>query len=429
MGDFHEWRRWLDRKSQNEETSWQGWWVMETEYMNRTPRSTKFWLTLFNIVVPALIIAACISSLEANSISRVYFLLISVGGTVGLVVIGLFLIYQFHPVGDTYRWLKFVLGVIVLALLIVTIIFDTGSTSFGWKGTNFAVYLIVIALTFNCVCKVLMIHGAGPYRFGFCLTWFKYCDIMFGLIVYGPWLLFSFIGLASLQTRLLYNRAFFRGLRVSELMRQDPNKKDKFKARTAVITGKGGRGGREGSPMPPHQQGFTPMNMTRENSFEDLRVAGKPRTGLSSQAGEHSYSNRSKNYSHIGGGSTGNNTGENTPNDRSYNNSRRGSADDTGAERQGLMAGQRGEYIGGGVGQGPQNNLLIYSQSPSNVGPPPQFPPSSSAAGSRPPPPIPSRANIGHQLQVPSGQVSRQSSDEEKSQGAVAAGQPRYTYN
>ena len=121
--DFHEWRRWLDRKSQNEETSWQGWWVMETEYMTRTPRSTKFWLTLFNLVIPILVIAACISSLEATSVSRVYFLMISVGGTVGLVLVGLFLVYQFHPVGDTFRWLKFFLGIIVLALLIVTIIF------------------------------------------------------------------------------------------------------------------------------------------------------------------------------------------------------------------------------------------------------------------------------------------------------------------
>jgi len=421
MQDFHEWRRWLDRKAQNEETSWQGWWVMETEYMTRTPRSTKLWLTVFNLAIPILIVAACIASLETTDVSRVYFLLISVGGTVGLVLVGLFLVYQFHPVGDTYRWMKFFLGFLVLALLVVTIIFDTGSTSFGWKGTNFAVYLIVIALTFNTICKVLMIHGAGPYRFGFCLTWFKYCDTIFGLIVYAPWLIFSFVGLAAIQTRLLYNRAFFRGLRVSELLQQDPNKRDKFRSRPALTSrsrapvvplsashaaqeqnGKGGNGGGNG--------GFTPLALTRENSMDDLRAAGmKPRTGLQTQVGEHSYAHRSKNYYAQDGGPSLPGSGYNSPN-RSHNSSRRNSADD------GFVSPEmRGRLIPPGAGRNvidgrlapPNGNLLIYSQSPS----------ASAVAGPASSGPLSSRAT-----------VAAGRDDDEKAAAGGAAAQPRYTY-
>jgi hypothetical protein len=430
--DFHEWRRWLDRKSQNEETSWQGWWVMETEYMTRTPRSTKFWLTLFNLIIPILVIAACISSLEATSVSRVYFLMISVGGTVGLVLVGLFLVYQFHPVGDTFRWLKFFLGIIVLALLIVTIIFDTGTTSFGWKGTNFAVYLIVIALTFNTICKVLMIHGAGPYRFGFCLTWFKMCDTIFGLIVYGPWLVFSFIGLASIQTRLLYNRAFFRGLRVSELLQQDPNKRDKFRSRPAQLRKPGvqplssthANGNGKG-----HQAGFTPVAMTRENSMDDLRAAGmRPRTGLQAQVGEHSYLNRSKNYSHFDNGVD---SEQNSPTNRSYGGSRRSSMDDGVSPEQrmrmmggGAGASGRGSIDGGASGQhlappgaAPvvgQGSLLIYSQSPSGGG----------AAG---PSHTPHRAVTPKSGRSPGGSTVAAAVPPPRDEDEKSA-QPRYTY-
>ncbi len=395
---------------------------METEYMTRTPTSTKFWLTLFNLVIPVLIIAACISSLEATSVSRVYFLLISVGGTVGLVLVGLFLVYQFHPVGDTYRWLKFFLGLIVLALLIVTIIFDTGTTSFGWKGTNFVVYLIVIALTFNTICKILMVHGAGPYRFGFCLTWFKYCDTIFGLIVYGPWLVFSFIGLASIQTRLLYNRAFFRGLRVSELLQQDPNKRDRFRARPANVRGGKPVGARADGGASSDQSGagvgggakglgvgFTPLALTRENSMDDLRAAGmRPRTGLTTQFGEHTYENRAKNYpagSAGGGGSADSRvpSGQNSPTggNRSYNVSRRGSDDFSAGlspeQRQRLMAGRQSEQQQSGgqhlappqVGSG---SMVIRTASPSEG--------------------------------LPAG-AARAAQDDEKQAG----GQPRYTYN
>ena len=464
--DFHEWRRWLDRKSQSEEDSWQGWWIMETEYFTRTPRSTKLWLTLFNLAIPALIIAACVSQLEANDVSRVYFLIISVGGTVGLVIIGLFLVHQFRPVGATYRWLKFFLGLVVLTLIIVTIVFDSESR-FGWKGTNLVVYLIVIALTFNTICKVLLIHGAGPYRFGFVLSWFKYVDTLYGLIVYAPWLFFSFIGLAAIQTRLLYNRAFFRGLRVSELLQQDPNRRDRFKSRPAQRRGsQGGQGQMAPTPMGGAYgggynnggsnynggalSGFTPLAMTRENSMDDLRAAGRARGGLGLQVPEHSYSNRSRNYSHGTGPNSGANTAAhsaaNSPN-RSYNNSRRGSADDA-EVRQGLMAAARWEqnrdqgrdrgrdeqYPGAPLA-GHAPGLLIYSQSPSATGPgvqPLHSAPGGGILGLGHPngqrAPLSSRANGAA---AGSGPLSARNSaldDDEKAAGAKP-GQPRYTYN
>jgi hypothetical protein len=109
---------------------------------------------------------------------------------------------------------------------------------------------------------------------------------------------FKLHGGAANGARLLYNRAFFRGLRVSELLQQDPNKRDKFRSRPAQLRKPGvqplssthANGNGKG-----HQAGFTPVAMTRENSMDDLRAAGmRPRTGLQAQVGEHSYLNRSK---------------------------------------------------------------------------------------------------------------------------------------
>ena len=416
ISDFKEWRQWLDRKSMNEENSWQGWWVLETEYLQRTPRTTKLWLVLFNLVFPAVIIAAAISSLEAASVSRVYFLIISVGATVGLVVVALFLVHTCHPVGDTYRWLKFVIGSLILALLIVTIIFDTGSTSFGWKGTNFAVYLIVIALTFNAICKVLMIFGAGPYRFGFCLTWFRYCDIIFGLIIYTPWLFFSFIGLASIQTRLLYNSAFFQGLRISALLRGDPARKEEYreKSASAVLQKKLG-------------PGFTPANMTRENSVEDMMQHGQ-RSGMNLMVPEHSnrWGANSRNYSHYH---------SNSPSITPYNGSRRSSFDASelnAPERQGLLRTNNNGHPPNGAaptshredhGGGLSNpGLLIYSQSPSSGQP------MSTMAANRPNPLVISHTPNSTRKSALSARArgSAQPTEEEKSNRGA---HPRYTYN
>jgi len=396
MSDFHEWRRWLDRKSPSEEKSWQGWWITETEYFSRTPVTTKIALTLFNLIIPVLIIAASISALEAQSLSRVYFLLISVGGTVGLVIIGLFLVYQFHPVGDTYRWMKFVMGSIVLALIIVTIIFDTGSTSFGWKGTNFAVYLIVIALTFNCVCKILTIWGAGPYRFGFCLTWFRYSDTIFGLIIYLPWLILSFIGLASVQTRLLYNRAFFKGLKVSELLRGDPEKRvveryERLQQQERVVggtlkgpmapvnTGAGTGGGpsstgltaRKLSSWGPQRlaPGFTPQGHSRQSSVDDMSYQYEPRRSSFYSGGGGAGGHLMVPDGHVYGYGNGNSKLSNryTPHSSpttSRESSRRSSLNEVElAERQPMRLHEQEQQRAPST----QQHLLYYSQSPSTT--------------------------------------------------------------
>jgi hypothetical protein len=170
--------------------------------------------------------------------------------------------------------------------------------------------------------------------------------------------------------------------------------------------------------------------MTRENSMDDLRAAGmRPRTGLQAQVGEHSYLNRSKNYSHFDNVDSE----QNSPTNRSYGGSRRSSMDDgvSPEQRMRMMGGGAGasgrSSIDGGTsgqhlappGAAPvvgQGSLLIYSQSPSAGG--------AAAAG---PSHTPHRAVTPKSGRSPGGSTVAAAAPPPRDEDEKSA-QPRYTY-
>ena len=243
LKDFNSWKRWLNRVSEGEEESWQAWWVVEHEYLRHMPDGTKRLNIFLNIIVPLIIIVCTLSSVQITSYSSVLGLIIALGGSLAVVFLYAFIGFCCKPVGgisvagDTWRYIKLLLLGTLIVLAIVVIVFppsnqtvttvtsnnqtvtNTTTTFQNSHGQDFAVYLIVILLAINMVCKVLVYFGAGPYRFSFVLTWFRCVDGLFGLVIYIPWFVLSlFDFVSSIQTRLLYNLAFTRGLQVQTLV-------------------------------------------------------------------------------------------------------------------------------------------------------------------------------------------------------------------
>jgi hypothetical protein len=196
-------------------------------------------------------------------------------------------------------------------------------------------------------------------------------------------------------------------------LQQDPNKRDKFRARPAQIRGKqlpsggssapdhnnAGKGNSAGQQQGSGNGGFTPMAMSRENSMDDLRAAGmRPRTGLAAQMNE---SDRAKSF-----GDSRGQSGQSSP----YA-SRRGSSEDIGAV----------------LSPDQQRHKLPPNKSSDLLVPPGQLPSQQVGQGSM------TYNNLSHSP-GPNGngaghsRVNGDNIDDEKSISAVSGQQPRYTY-
>ena len=215
--DFAEWKRWLTRVSTNEEDSWQAWWVNENDFIKRVPAGTRRLNIFLNLAIPLIIIVCCVANAGTQSWNNIYFLPISFGGTILSVFTFAFILSVFKPIGDSWRYFKFLLFFVVVGFAAFSIAVPPSDTTNRFK--NFAVFIITVFLTFNAVCKCLVYYGAGPYHYSFVVHWFRWMDALYGLILYLPWLLISFFDfLSTVQTRLLYNQAFSKGLVVQSIL-------------------------------------------------------------------------------------------------------------------------------------------------------------------------------------------------------------------
>ena len=218
--DFAEWKRWLTRVSPSEEDSWQAWWVQENDFIKRIPPGTRRLNVFLNIVIPLILVAACVSNVgtvgAGNSIS-IYFLPICYGGTIVIVVLYALVVSILKPIGDMWRIVKFLVFAIILGLAVFAIVVPPADNTSRFK--DLCIFILITALTFNAVCKVLVYYGAGPFHYSFVVHWFRWMDALLGMIIYLPWLLLSFFDVfGSVQTRLLYNMAFSKGLQLQSIL-------------------------------------------------------------------------------------------------------------------------------------------------------------------------------------------------------------------
>ena len=218
--DFAEWKRWLTRVSNSEDDSWQAWWVNENDFIKRIPPGTRRLNILLNLLVPAIVIVGCVANVGTNTSSSwigVYFLPITVGSVIAVVLVMALLINLCRPIGETWRMFKFLLFALVVGMAAFSIAVSPSDQTSRFK--DFCVFMIIIFLTFNAVCKVLVYYGAGPYHYSFVIHWFRWMDALFGFIIYLPWLLISFFDFfGAVQTRLLYNMAFSKGLQLQSIL-------------------------------------------------------------------------------------------------------------------------------------------------------------------------------------------------------------------
>ncbi|CAL0322630.1 unnamed protein product [Lupinus luteus] len=218
--DFMNWIWYRGRVFAKAEQSWEKWWYEEQDHL----MDTGFWGKVFEIIldlrffifqygiVYKLGIAAGSTSVAVYMLSWVYV----------FVVFGIYVVVAYTR--DTYAAKEHIYYrsvqslVVVLAILVIVALMEFTEFEFMDIFTSLVAFIptgwgmILIAQVFRAILQHTIIwHGVVSLA--------RMYDILFGIIVMAPVALLSWLpGFQDMQTRILFNEAFSRGLRISQIV-------------------------------------------------------------------------------------------------------------------------------------------------------------------------------------------------------------------
>ncbi|OIV89498.1 hypothetical protein TanjilG_20432 [Lupinus angustifolius] len=218
--DFMNWIWYRGRVFAKAEQSWEKWWYEEQDHL----MATGFWGKVFEIIldlrffifqygiVYKLGIAAGSTSIAVYLLSWVYV----------FVVFGIYVVVAYTR--DIYAAKEHIYYrsvqslVVVLAILVIVALMEFTEFEFMDIFTSLVAFIptgwgmILIAQVLRAILQHTIIwHGVVSLA--------RMYDILFGIIVMAPVALLSWLpGFQDMQTRILFNEAFSRGLRISQIV-------------------------------------------------------------------------------------------------------------------------------------------------------------------------------------------------------------------
>lgn len=229
--DFEDFMNWVWYRGgvfSKAEQSWETWWLEEQDHL----RTTGFWGKIFEIIVVLrffffqyaivyqLGIAAGSKSVLVYLLSWIYV----------VVAVGIYVLITYAHVKYAakehiyYRMVQFLVITLVILVIIALLEFtefkfiDLLTSLLAFIPTGWALILIAQVmrpLLQSTVLWDIVVSMARMY------------DIMFGVIIMAPVALLSWMpGFQSMQTRILFNEAFSRGLRIFQIVTGKKAKSD-----------------------------------------------------------------------------------------------------------------------------------------------------------------------------------------------------------
>ncbi|CAI9787626.1 unnamed protein product [Fraxinus pennsylvanica] len=223
VNDFHEFINWIwDRGSisAKAEQSWEKWWYEEQDHL----RTTGIWGKVTEVILNlrffffqyAMVYKLSIAA-GSNSIAVYLFSWISI-----LVVLGVYAILT--CAGNKYSikahlYYRFIKAVI-LVLTIFGIIALKLLTNFRFLDLLKSL-LVLIPTGWGLISIALVLKPSleKSVTWDTVVSFARAYEIMFGMIVMSPVAVLSWLpGIQSMQTRILFNEAFSRGLHISQIL-------------------------------------------------------------------------------------------------------------------------------------------------------------------------------------------------------------------
>ncbi|XP_021727691.1 callose synthase 12-like [Chenopodium quinoa] len=220
FSDFMNWVWYSGGVFVKSEQSWEAWWNEEQDHL----RTTGLWGKLLEVIldlrffffqfgiVYQLGIAAGSKSILVYLLSWIY-----VFAAIGVFVLTSYARYKYSAKDHIYyRLIQFL--VIVLIILVIVVLLKFTSLEIVDLFTSF---LAFIPTGWGIISVALVLRGfiRKTVLWRVIMAMARLYDIMFGVIVMTPLAFLSWMpGFQSMQTRILFNEAFSRGLRIFQIL-------------------------------------------------------------------------------------------------------------------------------------------------------------------------------------------------------------------
>ncbi|XP_057957959.1 callose synthase 12-like [Malania oleifera] len=223
VNDFDDFMNWIWYRGSvfaKAEQSWERWWYEEQDHL----RTTGLWGKLLEIIldlrfflfqygiVYQLGIAAGSTSIAVYLLSWIYM----------IVAIGIYVLVAYardkYAAKDHiyYRLVQFL--VIILVILVIIALLQFTDFKFMDIFTSLLAF-IPTGWALISIAQVLRPFLQSTMLWDTIISMARLYDIMFGVIVMAPVALLSWMpGFQSMQTRILFNEAFSRGLRIFQIV-------------------------------------------------------------------------------------------------------------------------------------------------------------------------------------------------------------------
>jgi callose synthase len=220
FGGFNNWIWYSGGVFTKAEQSWETWWYEEQSHL----RTTGLWGKLLEIILDLRFFffqygVVYHLDISGGSTSIVVYL---ISWTYMVVAVGIYVIIAYasdkFAAKEHIKYRLAQLIVIVLIVLVVVLML---------KFTNLTVLDLVSSLLafiptgwgFICIAQVLRPFLESTVVWDTVVSLARLYDLLFGVIVMAPVALLSWLpGFQSMQTRILFNEAFSRGLQISRIL-------------------------------------------------------------------------------------------------------------------------------------------------------------------------------------------------------------------
>ncbi|KAJ6893506.1 callose synthase 11-like [Populus alba x Populus x berolinensis] len=220
FGGFNNWIWYSGGVFTKAEQSWETWWYEEQSHL----RTTGLWGKLLEIILDLRFFffqygVVYHLDISGGSTSIVVYL---ISWTYMIVAVGIYVIIAYasdkFAAKEHIKYRLAQLIVIVLIVLVVVLML---------KFTNLTVLDLVSSLLafiptgwgFICIAQVLRPFLESTVVWDTVVSLARLYDLLFGVIVMAPVALLSWLpGFQSMQTRILFNEAFSRGLQISRIL-------------------------------------------------------------------------------------------------------------------------------------------------------------------------------------------------------------------
>lgn len=220
FGGFNNWIWYSGGVFTKAEQSWETWWYEEQSHL----RTTGLWGKLLEIILDLRFFffqygVVYHLDISGGSTSIVVYL---ISWTYMIVAVGIYVIIAYAS--DKFaakEHIKYRLAQLIVIVLIVLVVI------LMLKFTNLTVLDLVSSLLafiptgwgFICIAQVLRPFLESTVVWDTVVSLARLYDLLFGVIVMAPVALLSWLpGFQSMQTRILFNEAFSRGLQISRIL-------------------------------------------------------------------------------------------------------------------------------------------------------------------------------------------------------------------